>query len=85
MCIRDRLDKDQLPLSEEQFRKSLTAQNMVETSQGIGGPQPAEVARMLKAEQLKLTNDKKWLDDRRNSLAMASKNLDMAFAKLKTP
>ena len=80
-----KLDKDQLPLTEEQFRKSLTAQNMVEASQGIGGPQPAEVARMLKAEQTKLVNDKKWLDDRRNSLAAAAKNLDMTFAKLKTP
>lgn len=77
-----KLDSDKLPLSEDQFRTALTAQNMVTASQGIGGPQPAEVARMLKAEQVKLTNDRKWLDDRRGSLDAAAKNLDAAFAQL---
>jgi argininosuccinate lyase len=78
-----KLDKDTLPLSEERFRTSLTAQNMVTASKGLGGPQPAEVARMMKAEQVKLDNDRKWADDKRASLAAAAKNLDTAFAALK--
>jgi argininosuccinate lyase len=41
------LDRAELPLSEAQFRTSLTPENLVRASQGLGGPQPAEVARML--------------------------------------
>jgi argininosuccinate lyase len=71
-----------LSLSEEQFRRSLTAENMVTASKGLGGPQSSEVARMLAGAKDKLAADKAWLEATRAKLADAAQRLDQAFTRL---
>jgi len=72
-------DHATFPLTQVQFRTSLTAQNMIESSKGLGGPQHAEVTRMLAEEKTRLTQDQQWVDQQRQKLATASADLDKAF------
>jgi argininosuccinate lyase len=57
---------------------------MINESRGLGGPQPAEVARMLATEKERLTQDRAWVTAAQTKLAAAARKLDAAFAQLRT-
>ncbi|OWT54792.1 argininosuccinate lyase [Candidimonas nitroreducens] len=76
-------DSTKLPMSEAEFRQTLSPVYMVNTRVGIGGPQPPEVRRMLGEAQATLKADEDWMSQTRKRLADANTRLDQAFAQLR--
>jgi len=71
-----------LPLSEADLAEVISAEYMVFGRKGIGGPQLAEVSRMLSAERERVAAEFAWLKDRGEHLSRAEAVLDGAFGAL---
>ena len=78
-------EQTRLPLDEARFRTVLGARNMIDAAKGIGGPQPAELARMLGQAKTRLADDDAWLAGRHAALEGAAAALDAAFSALLPP
>jgi argininosuccinate lyase len=60
----------------------LSSEFMVKTRVGIGGPQPAEVERMLGEARSTLGADQAWMQKSRQKIQDADARLDQAFGQL---
>jgi len=74
--------KQDFPLSEAEFRDAISAEHMVFGRRGLGGPQLAEINRMLAEEHERIAVDRALLNAQSNQLADAQEVLDKAFAAL---
>ena len=73
------LAENELPLTEAEFRASVSPKDMVLTRQGTGSPEPSEVRRLLAAAEERLAGDRSWLAEREDQLFAAEAALNAAF------
>ena len=71
-----------LPVDVELIQAALDPAQMVAGRRGLGGPQAAEVARMLEAGRTRTDASRRWLRDTRERLTEARSALQSAFAEL---
>jgi len=69
----------ELPVGVELIRQAMDPQAMVAGRRGLGGPQPAEVRRMLAEHNDDLAAAGTWMDSARGRLATATENRQRAF------
>ncbi len=72
----------ELPMSEAEFRASLDPVAIVRNRATRGGPQPAEMARMLKEARARLSAQADWIKQRRAHIDDALGRLDKDFNRL---
>jgi argininosuccinate lyase len=72
----------ELPMSEAEFRSTLNPVAIVNNRATVGGPQPAEMARMLKAAKQKLAQQEAWVKEKRATINSSLAKLDGDFDKL---
>lgn len=71
-----------LPITEETFRAALHPAAIIRARATSGGPQPAEMDRMITAARDRLTAQDAWIAERRTHIEGALARLDEDFAKL---
>ncbi|MDQ1078104.1 lyase family protein [Pseudoroseomonas cervicalis] len=72
----------QLPMSEAAFRAALDPAAIIRNRATSGGPQPAEMTRMLAAARENLAAQQRWTEERRGRIDAALAALDGEFRKL---
>jgi len=72
----------ELPMSEAEFRSTLDPIAIIKNRASVGGPQPPEMERMLKASKLKLAQQGDWIRDKRARITSSLAKLDSDFDKL---
>jgi len=77
--------KATFPLSAADFAEVISAEYMVFGRKGLGGPQLAEVSRMLSDERDKVAAELAWLKASNDQLARAEAELEKAFSALAGP
>lgn len=73
----------ELPIAEAEFRATLDPVAIVRNRATIGGPQPAEMERMLAGAKARIAEQGAWIKERRERIAAALARLDKDFETLR--
>jgi argininosuccinate lyase len=71
-----------LPMSEAEFRSTLDPVAIVKNRATVGGPQPAEMDRMIKEAREQLASQDAWIKARRAHIQDSLAELDKQFDAL---
>ncbi|MDR5782398.1 argininosuccinate lyase [Caballeronia sp. LZ065] len=71
-----------LPMSEAEFRATLDPVAIVNNRRTVGGPQPAEMTRMLTEAKAKLAQQDQWIKEKRARIDASLNKLDRDFDTL---
>jgi argininosuccinate lyase len=74
----------ELPMSEAEFRATLDPVTIVRNRATSGGPQPAEMNRMLAQAKERNVQQEAWIRDRRSRIDGSLSRLDRDFDKVLT-
>ena len=80
--VRNSKDDGDLPMSEAEFRATLNPVAIINNRASAGGPQPAEMTRMLAAANQRLAEQDAWIKARRGRINAAMAKLDGDFEAL---
>ncbi|RMC37748.1 argininosuccinate lyase [Paracoccus alkanivorans] len=72
----------EFPLSEEEFRAALDPAAIIRNRATSGGPQPAELERMIGEARDRLTTQSQWIKEKRDHIDTALAGLDEDFSAL---
>jgi argininosuccinate lyase len=81
-AVKDYDKTGKLPMSEAEFRATLNPKAIVANRATVGGPQPAELDRMLKDADRKVAEQDAWIQARRARIDASLARLDADFDKL---
>lgn len=71
-----------LPMSEEEFKLALNPLSIVHGRRTLGGPQPAELDRMLKQQQAQNEKNIQWAEQQKNYINTKLNQLNQEFNSL---
>jgi argininosuccinate lyase len=69
-------------MSEAEFRSTLNPVAIVNNRATTGGPQPVEMARMLKEANARVAYQDTWIKDNRAHISSSLARLDTDFSKV---
>lgn len=76
------IEDGKLPMPEAEFRSTLDPIAIVKNRTTAGGPQPAEMSRMIGVSKQVLLQEDAWILERRSRIESAIRALDLDFARL---